>query len=684
MKKGLRWGWILSMGLIYSMPALAAEGTYSESRMSEIVVTATKTERALPDIPGRMEVISGEEIRRWAGSASKVDDLLQMLSGVNVIRGNGVYSLGASATMRGLSNEGARTLVMIDGAPINKSDTGEVNFNRVDLNNIERIEIFKGPASSLYGNNAMGGVINIITVKPVRPFKGEAEGFYGSYQTFGGNLALSGRIGKEDRGLYAKATARYLDSDGYISTPEEKKTAYTVKRFVRESIAAFGLGYDFDRLNSLGLTLDVFNDKRGEGTKIRDANGVHRDFDTLAYSLRYQGGLGDMRWQTKAFWQNENYRRVSESQRGTQYTAYDVDSDRTDMGWDGSFTFPLLQENILTFGADVREGRVEASDIYRTSSDRADNKGTLRIYGLWLQDEWTILKDKLYLIGGLRYDRAKFFEGSFYSTVSPFNQLNGRLEENSWSALTPRISARYRWTKEVSAYFSYGRGFRASILDDLCRSGIMWGIYKVANPKLEPEKIDTFETGVDVSPAEGWKISSTFYYSLGTDFLYYVPTGSSLSGRPLYRRENIDRVISYGLEADVRYRPRKGVDLFFNYTYAKATIDRFTQRPTIEGQELTRTPNHQIKAGITWLNPYVNATLLGRYKGSQYVYTNEMTQTVAKIGDYVTFDVKLWREIGKGFSLSLNVENLLNREYMESADDKAPGIFITGRLGYRF
>jgi len=663
---------------------LAATGKNPESRLEEIVVTATRTDRDLKEIPARVEVITGEEIRQRAGSSSKVDDILQYLSGVTVVRGNGIYSLGASATLRGLSNEGARTLVLIDGVPINKSDTGEVNFNRIDLNQIERIEVFKGPASSLYGNNAMGGVINIITVKPVTPFQAEANGFYGSNQTFGGNLALTAKSGKEDSGFFAKATAHYLDSDGYISTPEGKKTPYTVKRFVREEIGNFSMGYDFNRLNTLGVTIDYFNDKRGEGTKIRAEDGVSRDFDTWAYTLRHQGGMGDLRWQAKAFWQNENYRRVSESLRGTQYTRFDVDSDRTDMGVDGSFTIPFSGQNVLTIGGDVREGMVKAADIYQTSPDRAENEGKLRIYGLWLQDEWTVFKDKLYLVGGLRFDHARFFDGNFYSTLSPFNQLNGKQEENRWTALSPRLSLRYRWTPALSAYASYGRGFRASILDDLCRSGIMWGIYKVANPKLEPEKIDTFETGFDYTLSERLKLGSSIYYSLGTDFLYYVPTGAALSGRPLYRRENIDRVVSYGLEADARYLINKSLNTFLNYTYNKATIDRFAQRPAIEGQELTRTPNHQIKAGVTWIHQYLNVTLLGRYKSSQYVYTNEMTQTVAKISDYVTFDLKLWKEIGKGLALSLNVENLLNRDYMESADDKAPGLFVLGRVGYRF
>ncbi len=662
-----------------------AQEVQKEITLEEIVVTATRTARMIEDVPGRLEVITKEEIERYRGSGSKLDDILKIVSGLNVVRGNGVYSLGAQATLRGLSNEQARTLVLIDGVPINKSDTGEVNFNRINLSEIERIEIFKGPASSLYGNNAMGGVINIITTKPDKPIKGFIEGFYGTYHTVGGNVDVSGRISKkEDSGLFFKGALHYLNSDGYISTPEEKRTPYTVKRFVEEGIGSMTVGYDFNKLNSINLRVDYFDDKRGEGTKYFAQDGIHREFDTWMSSLRYEGGSGEMRWQGKVFWQNENYQRVSESLRGTRYTRFDVDSDRTDMGIDGSFSIPILAHHTLTFGGDIREGRVDASDIYKTSPDRANNEGKLRIYGLWLQDETLLFKDRLSIVGGIRYDYAKFFDGSFFSTVSPFNQLNGEQKENSWYALSPRFSVRYQWVPELSTYFSYGRGFRASILDDLCRSGIMWGIYKIANPELDPEKIDAFEFGLDFLPWKPIKITSSVYYSIGRDFLYYVPTGESLSGRPLYRRENIDRVLSYGMEIDVHLNLIKNIVPFLNYTYSRAKIDQFDQRPEIEGQTLTRTPKHQIKAGVTWLNAYVNISLLGRYKSRQFVYTNEMTQTIAPIKGYTTVDLKIWKELFKALVLSVSAENLFNKRYMESADDRAPGLFITGQVAYKF
>lgn len=97
---------------------------------------------------------------------------------------------------------------------------------------------------------------------------------------------------------------------------------------------------------------------------------------------------------------------------------------------------------------------------------------------------------------------VKCAKAVFESTAPPFNRLNGSLASNTWSAISPRLGLKYRSSPQFGAYAAYGKGFRASILDDLCRSGILWGIYKIANPHLKPEKIDSFEVGFNVSPIE--------------------------------------------------------------------------------------------------------------------------------------------------------------------------------------
>ena len=151
--------------------------------LQEVIVTGSRAERPLTQSPGRIDVITPLVLRH--SPALSVDDILSMLSGVNTTRSNGMSTMHTNVSVRGLAgDEQGRTLVLFDGIPINTSDEGSVNWNSLPVDNIERIEVFKGPGSSLYGNNAMGGVINIISKKAERPFLVNASVSYGSLATW--------------------------------------------------------------------------------------------------------------------------------------------------------------------------------------------------------------------------------------------------------------------------------------------------------------------------------------------------------------------------------------------------------------------------------------------------------------------------------------------------------------------
>jgi len=126
--------------------------------MPTVIVTATKNERNIKDIPNRIEVINSKKIENFAGT--NVDDFLRSLTGVNVDRFSGIYSKSASITLRGI-NSAQRTLILLDGIPMNKTDGGSINWNRIDPENVEKIEVIKGPISALYGSNGISGVVNI-------------------------------------------------------------------------------------------------------------------------------------------------------------------------------------------------------------------------------------------------------------------------------------------------------------------------------------------------------------------------------------------------------------------------------------------------------------------------------------------------------------------------------------------
>ena len=209
--------------------------------IDEVVVTATRTEGKISDIPGRVEVVTPERINLV--SYQSVDELLALLPGVQTSRSCGLFSFRSTVAMRGVSaKEQARTLVLLNGVPVNKADGGSVNWNLISTGEIERIEVIKGPGSALYGGNAMGGIINVVTKKPTKKIEGSVSAHYATYNTKGVNAKFAGKL---KNGFYWSANGLFRNSDGYItqSPAEQQENPYNVNSTSEEKFMHFNTGF---------------------------------------------------------------------------------------------------------------------------------------------------------------------------------------------------------------------------------------------------------------------------------------------------------------------------------------------------------------------------------------------------------------------------------------------------------
>jgi len=661
--------------------------TKDKVKLDSVVVTATKTERKEGDVPGRVQVISGDRLIRNTGK--KLDEMLSEISGLSITRETGVYHQNPDVILRGLGGqEQGRTLVLIDGVPVNKSDTGGVLWNRIDTGNIQRVEVFKGPGSSLYGNNAMGGVINIITKKPGKGMQARVTGGYSSFNTHNAGFSVSSYSSDIIKGLYFNFSGFYLDSDGCISVQDSAVTDETIKEYAEELNLSAKAGYDINRKNNVEVSYSYYDDKRGDGIKLNSDeahdDGQYKEFNTHFTSLKYSGYSGKFKWEAASFFQNENFLANREKWKGSlpSFQRIYVDSSRKDYGvmLNGSAE---IYKNILSLGLDFKEGRVNAVDDDQLNDEKAKNEGKIQLYAIYIQDELSLLDEKLNILAGVRLDFARFYDGFFQNDNSLFDSFNGHLDGKKWWHLSPRVSARYNFTDDYSIYTSYSRGFRASILDDLCRSGWMWGRMKQANPDLEPEKIDTFELGGDMVPVKRIKISATGFFSLGRDFLYYIDTGADTTGPPvrdIYRRENVGEVRIFGAEMDTRIRIIKGLSVYANYTYNNSKIHRFSERKELEGEFLTYVPQHQANSGLEWLNPYVNTSFSVHFKSEQF--TDD--ENNSRIDDYYTLDIKAWAKVFDHLTVSGGINNLLDERHITRDDSLSLGRVFTVEASAEF
>jgi iron complex outermembrane recepter protein len=402
-------------------------------------------------------------------------------------------------------------------------------------------------------------------------------------------------------------------------------------------------------------------------------------------NLLYKKAVNDWQWQLSGFFQREDY--LWHRDFADTASIYKVLSDRDDYGTALSVSTDIGDHSTLILGADLRISEVDAIDDYDFSSDYAINKGRLDQYAFYVQDEIRFLDDRLIVVGGIRFDTAKFKDGFYDSNVTPFDLVSGSLEDSSWDAFSPKISSRYRFSDNISVYGSYSRGFLAPILDALCRYGIFHGRFYDANLDLENETLDSFELGSDLKLSDMLDLSFSGYYSRGKDFIYSVDTGQTRflwgRNRAVYLMDNVTEVEIKGFEADLAFRPNTHVNFFACYTFNESIIDKFNERPELEGKRLEYVPENSFSAGVDVFSSIVNARVVLNHIGNQY--SDDMN--TEEIKGYETVDVKLWRNLDfllPGLSASLAVQNLFDETYLRSEDEKSPGMFTVGEIRYEW
>ncbi|MEI7726946.1 MAG: TonB-dependent receptor, partial [Bacteroidota bacterium] len=353
----------------------------------EIEITEAKPARVAQDEPVRMDIISAQTISNNPGQS--IVSVLDFVSGVNLSSTMGIFANNTVVTLRGLSgNDQARTLVLLDDVPLNKADAGSVNWNLINRDNVERIEILKGPGSAQYGSSAMGGVINIQTKRPSRLVSGVATIDYGTFNTAGFRYQLAGKLKPEntEKGISYGLNGFYRRSDGY--NPEipqylEKSDTFFVNNYLREAAIGAKFGYQFNSLNRVEINTNFFNDKRGRGVEIYEVDGAYERHDTWQANVRYKGGKGAIRWTFLTYNQVEHFERLNESMKEAEYSLYLVKSNRVDRGTNLNIVIPAGKSNTFTAGIDYQFGSVDGQDIYYTSTDLISNAGKMDTWAVF-------------------------------------------------------------------------------------------------------------------------------------------------------------------------------------------------------------------------------------------------------------------------------------------------------------
>jgi iron complex outermembrane recepter protein len=673
---------------------------------SEIEITGKRTEKSVLEIPMRINLITSENIHDNPGQS--IPQILDNVSGVNLSNTMGIYSNDNVVSMRGLSgNDQGRTLVLVDDIPVNKADQGTVNWHLINRENIDQIKVIKGPGSAIYGSNAMGGVINIKTRIPDKIISGTAAIEYGTFNTFNGRYYISGKLNQKNRnkGFIYNLNGFYTRSDGYnAEIPEylEKSDTFTVNTFVREADIGAKVGYQFNPESTLDISCNFFNDKRGRGIQIYEVDGAFERHNSWQAVVHYNGGKGIFKWKVHAYELTEYFERLNEFMREAEYNLYLVKSTRGDGGGMLTLSAGPLKNNTLTGGLEARLGSVDGQDIYYTSTDLISNAGKMENYSLFIQDELTLLNGKVEINAGLRLDYARFHDGKFtvenpsYSIEYMMHYQDTVIPMHHWMQLDPKISVQYRFTPTNRLFLTMARGFRAPLLDDLCRTGKMRNGFKISNPGLNPEYIDNFEVGTDILLWQKLHVAPSVYYSVGHDFMYYVSTGDSVNMgykiTPVFQKRNIGRVDIAGAEADLGFEPAPWLSFFANYTFSYSRIMKYTvNNPLVDvdltGKSLTDVPMHKASAGVTWRNKIISCNLIWKYIGSRWINDEngpDPVLLISKYPPYNTVGLRAWHLFFNHLKLSATIDNIFDVQYVDDKLQRSPGRILSAELAVQF
>ncbi len=438
--------------------------------LEQVVVTGTRTERTLKDVPIQTQLISSKSIEKM--QISNFKDLLEYeLPGVE-FNNNGGF---ANINMLGFG--GKYVLFLIDGERMAGETFDNIDYNRIDMDNIKRIEIVKGANSSLYGSNAVGGVINIISKKPEKNIEASANTRYGSNNEQSYRVS----IGSNQKWGYVNFVTVIKSIDPYLLKDQEPLIQYyedgrEVEKLKQEIYVAGYKDYSITPKVGINLTEKVDLEVKGgyffkernpggiSGTKIAD--------DYHNYSAGLKGNYNIDKKQTLSITSNFDRYDKSKSYLLINETEKNYENYQTRIG--SMYNYNWEKGHSLVSGIDFFSDNLMT---YMFQSDGSNSEKSAETYSAYAQQE-VVVNDIVTLVGGLRYDYHSQFKGHF----------------------TPRISAMVRPTPLLTVRGGYSGGFRSPTLKELYTD---WfhpdggGFQIIGNKNMKAEKSNNFNVSTE-------------------------------------------------------------------------------------------------------------------------------------------------------------------------------------------
>ncbi|MGQ9510138.1 MAG: TonB-dependent receptor [Thermodesulfobacteriota bacterium] len=641
---------------VFTIFNLSLHAQENEITLEPIVVTATRDVQEIRKIPANITVITREEIEQ--SNAKSTVDLLRNEGAVRVKDWTGGGKT-VTVDIRGFGETGPlNTLVLVDGRRVNEIDLSGVDWTQIPLDQIERIEVLRGPGSVLYGDNATGGVINIITKKPEKVISLKGEGVRGSYLYHKESGFASGKWGPFSAQIYGDYSStegyrengflRYKDIGGKILFEANQEIELTLNGNLHRD--------DYGMPGAIPRSL--YKEDRRATLKPDDKSETDHDFITFGGKLNFKemGRIeGDLSWR---------HREVSNAFLSSLPTSsFKERRNLTTWGFTPKYILERSigeHQNKIVLGFDYyySDTRTDSESFFLgfTTFDRIG--ATKKSFGLYLLDEFSLFENLILSWGG-RWEWATYK----VSQASTGVKDKKRDSEPAWN-----IGLTYILGKGSSAFINIKRSFRFPVTDEFIQ-------YVFVPPTYQP----TIQINEAMKPQTGYHYEGGIRHLIndwieGNITLFWVDFRNELFYNPLtFSNENYPKTRRQGIEVGLKVKPFNWLNIYGNYSFIRPIL----REGLYSGNEIPGVSRHKgsigttIKLGKGFL---LNAKAMAL---SSTYFISDWENKVRRLEGYYVLDTNLsysW----KGLKAFFGINNLTNRKYAEY------GVLNFARLPYYY
>jgi len=620
---------------------------------SDVVVTATRNEELATSIPVATEVLNSKKLQET--NAKNVGEALKSV-GASLIKSYGALGSLESISLRGSTN--AQVLILIDGQRLNNAQEGSVDLSSIPLDAVEKIEVVKGGNSAMYGSDAVGGVINVITKSMARQDKMDisVSGMYGTFKTQKYDVSVGQGIKNFDYFISYNRT----QSDGNFEYTDNSKSKVELKNGDTKADNLFVKGgWLFGDQSRLSAFYQYRTSNNGSPGSISYPNYSARNkIDKNHYSISYEGlSTGAFAFNFNAYLINQHHSYINpESYLGTEENVYDTRAIGIVLQ---AFT-DLNELGLLSYGYEFRQDRLESDYFVNGVSNPFIGDHQRNVNSLYLQNDWKYSFDKAWKI-----------------SVVPAVRLDSYPEDGIGSQFSPKIGVSLshdeNWRGSIRG--NIGKVYRAPTYEDLFWPEDSW---TKGNPDLKPEKGITYDFGFIIQFAElgSWSIESTYFASELNDLILWA---SASSGK--WMPTNVSKANIKGLESKVAWKGFEGmVGIQASYTNMSAKDD--SDDPETSGKYLIYRPKDKFDLIINLNYSIASLNVFYNYVGKRFHDSDNTTEMESY--NLISANIGVTPKVlGADLNLKLEFNNLGDKEIQAVQGSPLPGREIRFSMGVK-